>query len=251
MSSEEPKDPAAEEDLAKPGSDSTSAGPGVVVEDGAGAVMVQDQLPDTMFVFPLRTAVPFPNLMMPLLLDSEAARDIVAKAEAHNGHLLLVLQRDPERPPRGLEDLHEVGVVTRILRTLKLPDGGMSAMTQGLRRAKVHKLVRQKPHMVVRIKEAVEIPAQGPRAESLFRLLQKQLRQLAEVQDQVDTGFATALLNVEDPGQLADFTGGIVRKVEDRQRLLDAVDRDELFIAALNLHGEQAGSHERGQGLDQ
>jgi len=163
--------------------------------------------------------------MMPLLLDSEAARDIVAKAEAHNGHLLLVLQRDPERPPRGLEDLHEVGVVTRILRTLKLPDGGMSAMTQGLRRAKVHKLVRQKPHMVVRIKEAVEIPAQGPRAESLFRLLQKQLRQLAEVQDQVDTGFATALLNVEDPGQLADFTGGIVRKVEDRQRLLDAVER--------------------------
>ncbi len=234
MSSQEPKDPAVEEDPKQPDAD-TTAGPGVVVENGRGAVMVQDQLPDTMFVFPLRSAVPFPNLMMPLLLDSETARDIVAKAEAHNGHLLLVLQRDPEQPPRGLDDLHDVGVVTRILRTLKLPDGGMSAMTQGLRRAKVHKLVRQKPHMVVRVKEAVEIPAHGDRAASLFRLLQKQLRLLAEVQDQVDTGFATALLNVEDPGQLADFTGGIVRKVEDRQRLLSAVDVEQRLDLALQF----------------
>src|SRR5262249_44023342 len=128
----------------------------------------------------------FPSLMMPLLLDSTPAREIVAKAEAHNGHLFVVLQKnqDAERP--GAEDLHEVGVVTRILKTLKLPDGNMSAMAQGLRRARLAKAVRQKPHLVVRTKEVVEIPAQGPRAESLVRLLQQNLRKLAEMQDQLD-----------------------------------------------------------------
>jgi ATP-dependent Lon protease len=226
--------PAGGDDPAAGGGDERAAT--LTVEDGAaGSVVVKDQLPDTMFVFPLRTAVPFPNLMMPLLLDAQAARDIVAKAEAHNGHLFLVLQRDPEREPQTGDDLHEVGVVTRILRTLKLPDGGMSAMTQGLRRARLVKVVREKPHLVARVKEVVEIPAQGERAQSLFRLLQKQLRHLAEMQEQIDSGFATALLNVDDPGQLADFSGGIVRKIGDRQRLLAEADVAQRLELALQF----------------
>jgi ATP-dependent Lon protease len=243
MSAPEPKDPpnpdvdtdvAVDHDTDSLAGGGKGGGPGVVLE-GAGSMLVQDTLPDTLFVFPLRAAVPFPNLMMPLLLDSQAARDIVAKAEAHNGFLLLVLQKDPEQEPQTSEDLHEVGVLTRILRTLKLPEGGMSAMTQGMRRVRVQKLVRQKPFLVARVKEAVEIPAQGERAQSLFRLLQKQMRQLAEVQEQTDSGFATALLNVDDPSQLADFTAGIVRKVEDRQRLLATLDVEQRLELGLQL----------------
>ncbi|MCK5943870.1 MAG: hypothetical protein KAI24_17935, partial [Planctomycetes bacterium] len=73
--------------------------PSLLIEpgDGSNSVVVQDQLPDTMFVFPLQKSVPFPSLMMPLLLDSSASRDIIAKAEAHNGYVFLVLQRDPEQ----------------------------------------------------------------------------------------------------------------------------------------------------------
>jgi ATP-dependent Lon protease len=211
--------------------------PGLVVEGepGAASVVVQDSVPDTMFVFPLRAAVPFPNLMMPILLDTASARDIVAKAEAHNGHLFLVLQKDAEREPKSIEDLHEIGVVTRILKTLKLPDGSMSAMTQGIRRSRLQKLVREKPHLVARVKELVEVPAQGQHAESLFRLLQKQLKKLSEMQENIDTGFAMALLNVEDSSQLADFTAGIVRKVGDRQRLLESADVEKRLELALQL----------------
>jgi len=214
------------------------AGPAIVLEasgDAQGKVVVQQTLPDTMFVFPLRRAVPFPNLMMPLLLDSAGAREIVAKAEAHNGHLFVVLQKNAEVERPGLADLHEVGIVTRILKTLKLPDGNMSAMTQGLRRARLVKAVRQQPHLVVRVKEVVEIPAAGKKAESLVRLLQQNLRKLAEMQDSLDPGFATTLLNLEDPSQLADFTGGIVRKVEDRQRVLATADVEQRLQIALEL----------------
>jgi ATP-dependent Lon protease len=244
MAVHDPKDPPEPPASPPPadGNDGTpdrgSAGPTLVVEgDGerTGSVVVKEAVPDTMFVFPLRGSVPFPQLMMPLLLDSQSARDIVAKAEAHNGLLFLVLQKDPEREPTSADDLHEVGVVTRILKVLRLPDGGSSAMTQGMRRAKLVKIVRQKPHLVVRTKEMVEVPAQGERADSLFRLLQKQLKQLAEMQEQLDTGFATALLNVDEPNQLADFTGGVVRKVTDRQRLLAQPNVEARLELALQL----------------
>ncbi|MGC6489549.1 MAG: endopeptidase La [Planctomycetota bacterium] len=212
--------------------------PAVVVEadGGANSVVVQDAVPDTMFVFPLQKSVPFPSLMMPLLLDSSAARDVVAKAEANNGYLFLVLQRDPDQEDAAsADDLYEVGVITRIVKTLKLPDGSQSVMTQGARRARRVKVVRERPHLFVRVQQLVEIPAQGERAESMFRLLQAQLQQLAQMQEQSDSGFATALLNVEDPGQLADFTAGVVRKVEDRQRLLEASDVAERLELALQF----------------
>src|SRR5690606_35613203 len=131
---------------------SRAATVGVETDANAGTVVVQDSLPDTMFVFPLKKAVPFPQLMMPLVLESEAARELVAKAEAHNGFLFLVLQRDPEQEVTGAKDVHEVGVVTRILKSMRLPDGTMSAMTQGLRRARLVKVVREKPSLVVRVK---------------------------------------------------------------------------------------------------
>ncbi|MBL8752058.1 MAG: endopeptidase La [Planctomycetes bacterium] len=233
-----PRDADEEPNADRPGlNDDRSAGarPAVAVDGDPGAVVVQDALPDTMFVFPLKKAVPFPHLMMPLLLESPTARDIVAKAEAHNGHVLLVLQKDADKDVASADEVCEVGVVTRILKTLKLPDGGMSAMTQGLRRARLVKVVRQKPHLVARVKEVVEIPAQGERAGSLFRLLQKQLQSLSEIADQVDPGFATALLNVDDPSQLADFSAGVVRKVTDRQRLLELHDVEQRLDLALQL----------------
>ena len=211
---------------------------GLIVEtdEPSNSVVVQDALPDTMFAFPLQKSVPFPSLMMPLLLDSSAARDVVAKAEANNGYLFLVLQKDPEQEQASeVDDLYEVGVITRIVKTLKLPDGSHSVMTQGVRRARRVKVVRQRPHLFLRVKQLVEIPAQGDRAESMFRLLQSQLQQLAQLQEQADNGFATALLNVEDPGQLADFTAGVVRKVEDRQRLLEAADVGDRLELALQF----------------
>lgn len=108
-------------------------------------------------------------------------------------------------------------------------------MTQGVRRARRVKVVRNRPHLFLRVKQLVEIPAQGDRAESMFRLLQAQLQRLAQMQEQANSGFATALLNVEDPGQLADFTAGVVRKIDDRQRLLEAADVGDRLELALQF----------------
>ncbi|GAB4139663.1 MAG: endopeptidase La [Planctomycetota bacterium] len=219
----------------KDGTAPSSEASGLRAGGAEGAMVVKTVLPETMFVFPLRGAVPFPNLMMPVLLDSAAARDVVAKAEAHNGHLLLVAQRNPDKEQPGPDDLRPVGVVARILKTIHLPDGNMSSMTQGLRRARIARVVRTNPHIVARVTEIVEIPSQGKRAESMFRLLQQKLGRLGELHGQADPGFAMTILNLDNPGALADFAGTVLRRVDDRQRLLEEADVEKRLELALEL----------------
>ena len=146
---------------------------GGIVVDGAesakAALTLDERLPGTLFVFPLRKSVPFPNLMMPVLLDTPESKDIVAKAEAGNGHLLLLTVRDPEEKPSGPQDYYEVGVVARILKTLTLPDGNASVMVQGRTRARVRRFVRSRPNAVARVDELIDVPTPGPRTEAAFR----------------------------------------------------------------------------------
>ncbi|MEY4674428.1 MAG: hypothetical protein RL148_2212 [Planctomycetota bacterium] len=232
MSKQEPSDGAPGK--AEPAAEGKAPALQVEAQGQAGPVVIQEALPETVFVFPLRRAVPFPGLMMPLLLESEEARDIVAKAEAHNGHVLLVALRNPEAEPVAESDLNEVGVLTRILKVLKLPDGSMSAMTQGLRRARLVKVVRKKPHLVARVKELVEIPSTTDRANSMLRLLRENLRKLADAQN-ADHGFATAVLNIDNPGALADFTGNVLREMSERQLILAEPDVEKRLAIALEM----------------
>ena len=206
------------------------------VEPLGSPLVVQEALPDTVFVFPLRRSVPFPHLMMPVLLDSSRAKEIIAKAEAHNSHVLLLAQRDPEEDEPGPQGLYEVGVLARVLKTLQLPDGNASAMTQGLRRARVVKFVRKKPYLVSKIKVLVDIPASGKRAKATFRSLQSSLRKVAKVSDQLGAEFSTAVLNIEQPEQLADFSGSyFLKEVEERQQILETIDINERLKMALQF----------------
>ncbi|MCC6670720.1 MAG: endopeptidase La [Planctomycetes bacterium] len=231
----DPKDDAAapaQEPESKPEPAVTVQGP-----EGQGtSLTVQEQIPETLFVLPLRRAVPFPNLMMPILVDSPRAREILAKAEANQGYVLLLTQKDPSIEEPGPADFYDTGVIARVLKTLKLPDGNASAMSQGLRRGRIERYVREKPLLLAKVKPVVELPPRGKRAEALFRALQKNLRRVVEVSGTYGNEFATALLNIEQGDQLCDFTGSyFLKNIEDRQRLLDLVDVEQRLEAALEM----------------
>ena len=200
-------------------------GPGIQVEaaDGKAALTLEQRLPNTLFVFPLRRSVPFPNLMMPVLLDTSEARAVVQKAEAGNGHLLLLTLKDPdnEKPKPG--DFYEVGVIARVLKVLQLPDGNASVMVQGRSRARVKRFARQQPQLVAKIAEEGDIPSSSKRTVAAFRKLRESLRKVAEMNEQLGDDFATAVLNIDTPAQLADFTGAyFLKDTADRQAILEA-----------------------------
>jgi len=174
---------------------------------------------------------------MPILLDSPRARNIVSQAEAQNGYVLMLTQKDDDLEEPGSGDFYQIGVIARVLKTLKLPDGNATAMTQGLQRAKVVKFLRsKKPFLVARTEVLVEIPASGKRGKALFRKLQEALRKVLEVSEGYPEEAGTAVLNIEQPEQLADFTGSyFLKETLDRQKLLEAADVNKRMEIALKL----------------
>ncbi len=203
--------------------------PGVIVESSGDlppVLTIDEQLPETIFVFPLKSAVAFPNLMMPVLLDTERSREIVAKAEAQNNHIFLLTQRDESIDTPGPSQLYRIGVIARILKTLKLPDGNSSVMVQGLQRAKVKRYLRKKPFLLAKVQETVDVPAKSSkRNDAIFRKLQESLRKVSELSEGLGADFSTAVLNIESADQLADFTGSyLLKKTEERQRVLETLD---------------------------
>jgi len=203
---------------------------------GSAALVVHDDVPATMMVLPLRRAVAFPNLMMPILLDSTHARDIVAKAEAGNSYLLLLTQKDPDEDRPTPATLYDIGIVARVLKVLKLPDGNASVMCQGMHRAKATRFVRKRPFLVAKVKTMIDIPAKGRRSAAVFRKLREALQRVVAVSGSYGEDFSTAVLNIDQPDQLADFTGGYFLKgVTERQQLLDAIDVGKRLELALEF----------------
>ncbi|MEZ5962456.1 MAG: endopeptidase La [Planctomycetota bacterium] len=244
------KPPGADEDDQGTAQAVEPVPPAVTVEglEKGNSIVLQETLPTTLFVLPLRRAVPFPNLVMPVLLDTPLAREIAAKAEAHNGHLLLLTQRDPEVEPTDAKHFYSVGVLAKILKVLKLPDGNATVMAQGLRRARVERFVRRQPFFLARIEVLLDIPARSKRGKALFKVLQGNLKRLVEIGGSYNEDFGTAVINIDRPEQLADFCGSyFVKEVEGRQQLLEAIDVDKRLEIAVAKTTEDLQVAELGQ----
>lgn len=215
---------------------------------GSGLAVTQN-LPERVMVLPLRRAVPFPDLMMPVLLDSDRAQDTVRQAEAQNGYILLLCQKDPEQEEPGKGDFYSVGVLARVLKTLKLPDGNASAMCQGVCRAEVLSLnQRKKPLLVARIKQLVDLPIHDQRGRAMVQVLRSTLQRMVEVSEHYGDDFGTAVLNIEQPEQLADFCASyFVKDYELRQKLLEELDVSKRVERALELVTQELELAELGQ----
>ena len=103
------------------------------------------EIPDELPVLPLREFVVFPYMVLPLFLSREASIAAVEDALAADRLLLLAAQRNPELEEPGPDDLYRVGTVAMVMRTLRLPDGRVKVLLQGLSKARIESFVENEP----------------------------------------------------------------------------------------------------------
>ncbi len=191
------------------------------------------KIPDVLPVLPLRDTVVFPYIILPLSVSREPSVTAVDRALAENRIILLAAQRDASLEEPGEEDLYSFGTAGVIMRMLKLPDGRIRILVQGLARVRIEHLSQSHPYLQAKIERIEEQPLvpvgageeEGLAAEAMVRSVKDSLDRAAALGKNISPEVMVIAANLEDPGRLADLAASnLDLKLEEAQRILETVD---------------------------
>ena len=175
----------------------------------------------------VRDIVVFNYMILPLFVGREKSVQAVDAALNSNRYILICTQKDEsvENPEPG--DLYEIGTVAMIMRMLKMPDGRLKVLVQGLTRARITEFVQHAPFGKVRVEPISELVLEnpGPAEEALLRSVKEQSEKILTLRG-IDAGEIMGVLNtVNEHGRLADLVASNLRmKSSEAQRILESLD---------------------------
>ena len=187
----------------------------------------QVNVPDRLPVLPLRDMVVYPFIIAPLSVAREISIQAVDHALSENRMILLTAQREKDKDEPDEEDLFGMGTVAVIMRMLKLPDGRIRVLVQGVCRARILEVVAERPYFQARIERAgdQEYDPSSIEKEALMRSTKRLLERAASLGKNLPSEVMVIADNLEDPGRLADLTASNLElKVEDAQEVLETLD---------------------------
>jgi len=206
--------------------------------------------PDTLPLLSVRDVVIFNDMLLPLFVGRKKSIRAVEEAVAKDGFLLVVTQKDPGIENPKPDQIFTVGTVSRILRILKLPDGSIKALVQGIAKARILKYVLKKSLYRVKIETIVEPPIKkiSLEVEALMRNIREHSEKILDLRGEMTSDVSAVLESIEDPGKLADLVASNLRlKIEESQMLLELIDPvkrlkkvNELLAREVELSSMQA-----------
>jgi ATP-dependent Lon protease len=186
------------------------------------------KIPEVLPVLPLRDIVIFPFMIVPLYVSRERSIKAVDQALAENRMILLAAQKKQDEEDPGKDDIYTMGTAALIMRMLKLPDGRIRVLVQGVGRARIVSFEEGPVFLQARVESAAE-PEQGDKnnleVEALMRNVKAALEKSSNLGKPISPEVIVIATNMEEPGRLADLTASnLDLKVEGAQEILEAVD---------------------------
>ncbi len=172
-------------------------------------------------ILPLRDIVVFPHRIVPLFVGREKSVAALEAAMAADKELFLVAQLDPGEDDPDRDALYDLGVIATAMQLLKLPDGTVRVLVEGVKRARLVDLVPRDEYTVAEIEEVEEDDAGGPEAQALMRSVIDQFENYAKLNKRLPPETGIQLGEIEDASALADaVASNLSIKVADKQALL-------------------------------
>ncbi len=185
------------------------------------------KFPEELPVLPLRDVVVFPMMIAPLFVGRPFSLSAIEESLREHKLIFLLTQRDKDVEEPKPEDLYEYGTVAVILKAMKMGDGRVKILVQGLGRAKVKEIRIEDGYYranLEHISEPEYIP-QSLEEEALVKLVKDQIERIVALGKQIPPDMVAILRSIEDPGRLADLVAGqIDLSTEEAIDLLSTVD---------------------------
>src|SRR5687768_8343457 len=195
----------------------------IEVAEGTQELQIPNELP----VLPLRDIVIYPFMIVPLFVSREKSIRAVDEALGENRMILLASQRDLDKEEPTAEDLYKVGTAAVIMRMLKLPDGRIRILVQGLARARVEEITDTGEYLKARVNAVEEVlpPERSLEVEALVRNVRASMEKAINLGKNISPEVMAIIANLDDAGRLADLSASNLElKVEDAQSVLDISD---------------------------
>jgi len=184
-------------------------------------------LPSTLPVLAVRDIVVFNYMILPLFVGREKSIMAVDEALANDRYILILTQKDEAVEDPNPDDLYMTGTVGMIMRMLKMPDGRLKVLVQGLARAKVKRFTANDPYHIAELEPLME-PEVGEldsEQEALIRSSREQSERILSLRGISSQDIMSVLNNVNEPGRLADLIASNLRmKVNAAQKILECHD---------------------------
>lgn len=187
---------------------------------------------------PLRDVVVYPHMVLPLFVGRPKSIAALEAAMANDDPVFLLAQLDPNTEDPKAEDLHQTGTVAQVLQVLKLPDGTVKVLVEGIRRARAL-TVDETGGLFLSHVEAIDENSDkdNPEIEALRRTLLTQFEQYAKLNKKIPTEVISTISSIDDNSRLADTVAAHLQlKLEQRQYVLETagiVERLEFLLAQL------------------
>jgi ATP-dependent Lon protease len=179
-------------------------------------------IPDSYYVMPIRNTVFFPRQFLPFTVGRESSLLVVDEAIKRNIPILVLAQRNGEVEKPGLNDLYTVGTVAQVLKVYNLPNGAKSVLLQGLSRARVLSFLQFDPLIRVIAQRIQDSGGEGEKVTALVAAIRNTFHRLTELTPELSDEHLSILLNIEDPGGIADIATSFVNvSIAEKQQVLE------------------------------
>ncbi|MBR0565859.1 endopeptidase La [Azoarcus sp. L1K30] len=179
-------------------------------------------------LLPLRDVVVFPHMVIPLFVGRPKSIKALENAMEAGKSILLVAQKSAAKDEPSIEDLYDIGCLANILQMLKLPDGTIKVLVEGLQRARIDS-VDDLRHLFVAKATPVPLPeVDNTEVEAMRRAIIAQFEQYVKLNKKIPPEILTSLAGIDESGRLADtIAAHLPLKLEQKQEVLEMFDVNE------------------------
>lgn len=200
------------------------------------------KIPEVLAVLPLRNIVVFPGMIVPLFVGRDKSIRALEDVMTDDKQIMLVAQRDGNLDDPAEKDVYDVGTVGTILQLLKLPDGTVKVLVEGLRRAKLVEFVRNSSFFQASVIGIEEKDADNPDLAGLSKTVVGQFDNYVKMNRKIPQEVQNVIREIDDPQKLADTIAGHLNiQISEKQALLENVSVAERLENVLGHMENEVG----------
>jgi ATP-dependent Lon protease len=193
-------------------------------------------------VLPLRDIVVFPSMIVPLFVGREKSVRALEEVMREDKHILVVTQKNAQEDDPAPDAIYEIGTIASVLQLLKLPDGTVKVLVEGLHRAKIDRYVQTEDYFEAQAEALPGADHDEVEAEALARSAVTEFENYVKLNKKISSEVVAAVTQIEDHSKLADtIASHLAVKIQDKQDILATPSISERLERVLGLMEGEIG----------